>query len=207
MAVVYNPLLSQEAHGKVGGTEYRQIRGRSVVGRVSLATPQRTLHTGSARVGLDRAAKAWRQLSSDDRAMWAAAASSPELGFQLWVQRACLLYSIGGELPSSTHDDYEITPLQFYTLSAAPGPPPTVSQDYFTPDPGSAWMAVYWQPKQRTSPNPSPYRWLLIGTADPTETSFELQTPQYHTSYHIRIRLINVYSGEIKQEHLDHIFA
>jgi hypothetical protein len=207
MAVVVNPLLSQEAHGKIGGTEFRQIRGRSVVGRVSLATPQRTLHTNSARAGFDHAVKAWRQLTDADRVLWAQAAGSPELGFQLWTQRACLTYAAHQVLPSAQIDLVNPGNVSSSGGAPAPGPPPEIYLEWDIVDCPSSYFMVYWQPQQRTSPLPSPWRWLLIGTY-PLDWEYEhIPTPSYALHYHLRCRVLSLVSGQIWQDTLWHVLT
>jgi hypothetical protein len=199
MAVVFNPLLSQEAHGKIGGTEFRQIRGRSIVGRVSLATPQRTLRTNPARQIFDWAVKGWRDLSDADRALWAAAADSPELGFQLWTQRAIATLTIRDAFPSCQADAIPPSPITWLYVSANHGSDPAIAALWDIADPQSSYLIFYWQPQQRTSPKPSPFRWRLLGTADPLDSFAYLPTPVDFEYYHFRMHLVGMSSGIIYQ--------
>jgi hypothetical protein len=202
MAVVHNPLLSQEAHGKIGGTEFRLIHGRAVVGRTSLATPRRTLHTNSARLGFDHAVKAWRDLSDADRALWCQEAGSASLGFQLWTQRACITLSAAQSLPSVQSDPRPNAYIELYSVSASSGPPPTLSVTWDTYGCSMTTLLWYWQPQQRTSPNPSKWRWLLLGTSPGDDNIADLDTPYYAASFHLMARLVSRYSGQVYHEYL-----
>jgi hypothetical protein len=197
MAVVINPLLSQEAHGKVGGTEFRQIRGRSIVGRVSLATPKRTLHTNDARMRFDHAVKAWRNLSDADRALWALASGSPELGFQLWTKRAILTQMTPYDLPSATVDHNPPDPIESWEFYLDPPPHPMLNAFWDWVEPRLCYYFFYWQPQQRTSTKPSPYRWIWLGCAYPADDVFSTVPPQYAESSHARLDIVSPISGEV----------
>lgn len=74
MAKVKNPLMSQEAHGAVGGLEFRLTRSGSIVGDRSLATPTRTSRATSYAAHLGKARAAWTLVSPLNKKRWASVA-------------------------------------------------------------------------------------------------------------------------------------
>lgn len=87
MALVKSPLFSEEAHGALGGVEYRLCRGKNVVGRRSistdLATPAQLQHRSLLKLAHD----AWSALPLSDQAAWCQIAPPPLTGRNEYVAR------------------------------------------------------------------------------------------------------------------------
>lgn len=85
MAKVANPLNSTEARGKLGGIEYRQLRAGSVVGRRSIASPNRSTRSSNVAGWLKAAHTAWDSLSQRNKDRWTALSGDSRSGRSYYV--------------------------------------------------------------------------------------------------------------------------
>jgi len=199
MAKLSAPLLSQEAHGQLGGTEYRRIGGRHVAGRRSLATPRRTARTSAARSAFVAATHAWRALSDADRLLYDQSAPAGMSGFNLWTQRATRTLTLAGTPPTVISVTRPSGMISFVAAYAWNEDPPNIAIQYNSSGTGALQVMFYWQPKQRTRRSPDPDRWVYLGSAPSMDRDAWFNTPSYADSYHILMRLVSIESGELFQ--------
>jgi hypothetical protein len=85
VAKVKSPLMSQEAHGALGGIEFRTSTYGNIVGRRSITPNRRTPSQLSSRALLVAASKAWEAKSDTIKAMWDDCAGPLETGRTAYI--------------------------------------------------------------------------------------------------------------------------
>jgi len=120
MALVKQPLFSEEAHGALGGFEYRLCRGRHVVGRRSISTGLATQAQLQHRSLLQLAHAAWTALPLSVQAAWISLAPPPMTGRNCFIQRWMRTVGHNLDFPNPVPPAYvyaPITDLRLETLS------------------------------------------------------------------------------------------
>lgn len=85
MVKLKDPLMSAEAHGALGGIEYRQGIYGPMCGRRSIASAQSSPAQLAHRARLISAHRAWEALSNRDRAAWETLATPPATGRNTYI--------------------------------------------------------------------------------------------------------------------------
>lgn len=165
MAVVKSPLFAQEAHGALGGIEYRTGTYGNIVGRRSIGSQPSSPAQRDHRALFALATHRWSLLTADQQRAWDTVAIHPETGRNAWMRYAV----------QNIHAEYgtQYTPIP-------PSPITFVDDLTITQDaPGSLSYALTWTPSgtgweylniysheeipSRSSPTPSKFR--LVNTA------------------------------------------
>lgn len=84
--------MSQEAHGALGGIEFRTSTYGNIVGRRSITPHRRTQLQLTHRAQMSEAAAAWRALSREDQQKWEAIAKYPSTGRMTFIAGYLKLY-------------------------------------------------------------------------------------------------------------------
>jgi hypothetical protein len=205
MAKVKSPLLSLEAHGELGGVEYRQGIYGPMVGRRSIASMQATPLQLLHRSRLKLAHTAWLALFDSDRALWCAHATYPETGLNCFVGR-WIKFTQAGFTPLTIPLPY--IPQSPITNLIATVLVPGESQialdwDYRALSEDLLLFYLYQSFSHRHSPTLSKMRY---NSWNYSSTNFQYITPDTVTPVnHIRLDQVSLENGDVISRHLLHV--
>jgi len=202
MAKVKNPLFSEEAHGALGGIEFRQNRYGAVVGRKSIAayhSTQKQLHHRSL---LKAAHNAYAALTPQIKAAWDLIATPPITGRNLFIGR-CL--RILNAYPTFTGDPaaqaitlFSIDP-DFYDF--IPHFRSFRVQFYFqTPLPQTG-ILFYYAPQNSQKPPPHNAKFRYVSSTAPIGYTI-VRLPLWPTWISFRIDEVIINSGAVVNSRL-----
>lgn len=183
MAKVVAPLLSEEAHGALGGIEFRTGHYGNMVGRRSIAARIRTPLALEARSRMKLAQEAWDVHDPGEIAAWDTFARHPETGRNRHT---------GGHLKANgnailyPHSPYEpFTPDAFTNVNLTPflGPPDQLQITWDTDFSNVSFGIAYQYATWHTDANPQPSRWRYVGIVDSSgggqNFTFTIRMPVY----------------------------
>jgi hypothetical protein len=163
MAVVKSPLFSEEAHGPLGGIEYRTCRGRNVVGRRSISTALATPAQLQHRSLLKLAHAAWSRLPLSSQAAWDAIAPAPLTGRNEYVARWIRCKISAADPPQPNPPSLPIVLIDSITLNSATIDPPEIAIGITAADAANEMIMFFAHSTFSHRENPTIRQMTLVG--------------------------------------------
>jgi len=187
MARVKAPLLSEEAHGNLGGIEYRTGHYGHMVGRRSIASRAPTKTALLVRSRLKLANAAWTALGDADRRAWDQYARLPLTGRNAYV--GAYLRANGNPTNFPMEPMLPWSPDEFTNVNVVffPGPPLIVSVTWDTDLSHITWGMVYAAATWRSGEIVTPSRWRYQFPADSSGGTANILFPFLAPYFHIKI--------------------
>ena len=202
MAKVKSPLLSLEAHGELGGVEYRQGIYGPMVGRRSIASMQATPLQLLHRSRLKLAHTAWLALSDTDRSLWCAHATYPATGLNCFLSRYVKFLMAGISPLTIPLPDSHILPITNIRSGFEYDPYPPIYLYWDVQLTGTDYIFAYVYETSSGRANTSPNKMRFHSKIQSPVNSIYIRTNTAYHNTHIRLDQISSSNGDLIGSHL-----